>query len=105
MDLNRIIHNSRHPRDIIISPLFTEKSSYLLEKQNSYCFKVDINANKIEIRHAIESIFSVDVEDVNTIRFKGKTKRMGRHSGKKPSWKKAIVTLKPGDKIEVYEGV
>ena len=103
MDLIRIIKNRRHPRDIIIAPMFTEKSSNLLAKQNSYCFKVDINANKVEIKHAIESIFSVEVKDVNTLRFKGKPKRMGRYTGTKAAWKKAIVTLENSNIIPGFE--
>ncbi len=103
MNLDKIIFARKHPRDIIISPMFTEKTSSLLEKQNSYCFKVDIKANKIEIKHAIESIFSVDVKDVNTIRFKGKVKRMGRYSGRRAAWKKAIVTLPGNQNLSGFE--
>ena len=93
-----------HPRNIIISPIITEKSSNQMERTNTYSFKVSINANKIEIKHAIEKIFSVRVLDVNTIRMLGKPKRLGRYSGKRPDWKKAIVTLRPGDKIADFEG-
>lgn len=103
MNLDNIIYNRKHPRDIIIEPLFTEKAGGMLEKQNAYCFKVAVNANKIEIKHAIEAIFSVDVEEVNTMRFKGKVKRMGRYSGKRASWKKAVVTVKKGDTIPGFE--
>ena len=92
-----------HPRNIIISPIITEKSSNQIERTNTYSFKVSINANKIEIKHAIEKIFSVKVLDVNTIRMLGKPKRLGRYSGKRPDWKKAIVTLREGDKIADFE--
>ena len=92
-----------HPRNIIISPIITEKSSNQMERTNTYSFKVSINANKIEIKHAIEKIFSVKVLDVNTIRMLGKPKRLGRYSGKRPDWKKAIVTLREGDKIADFE--
>ncbi|HOY84885.1 MAG: 50S ribosomal protein L23 [Candidatus Cloacimonetes bacterium] len=92
-----------HPRNIIISPIITEKSSNQMERTNTYSFKVSINANKIEIKHAIEKIFSVKVLDVNTIRMLGKPKRLGRYSGKRPDWKKAIVTLRAGDKIADFE--
>ncbi|HNU54263.1 MAG TPA: 50S ribosomal protein L23 [Candidatus Syntrophosphaera sp.] len=92
-----------HPRNIIISPIITEKSSNQIERTNTYSFKVSINANKIEIKHAIEKIFSVKVLDVNTIRMLGKPKRLGRYSGKRPDWKKAIVTLRDGDKIAEFE--
>ena len=92
-----------HPRNIIISPIITEKSSTQAQTTNTYTFKVSINANKIEIKHAIEKIFSVKVLDVNTIRMLGKPKRLGRYSGKRPDWKKAIVTLREGDKIADFE--
>ncbi|MBP7205472.1 MAG: 50S ribosomal protein L23 [Candidatus Cloacimonetes bacterium] len=92
-----------HPRNIVISPIITEKSSTQAQTTNTYTFKVSINANKIEIKHAIEKIFSVKVLDVNTIRMLGKPKRLGRYSGKRPDWKKAIVTLREGDKIADFE--
>lgn len=92
-----------HPRNILIAPLITEKSGQQIESQNSYTFKVSINANKIEIKHAVERIFSVKVTDVNTIRMFGKPKRMGRYTGRRPDWKKAIVTLRDGDKIADFE--
>ena len=70
-----------------------------------YAFEVDMNANKIEIAEAVQKIFTVDVVKVNTLRVKGKTKRMGRYpEGKTPDWKKAYVTLKPGQRIEIFEG-
>jgi len=92
-----------HPRNIIISPIITEKSGNQLAVQNSYSFKVSMNANKIEIKHAIERIFAVKVVAVNTIRYMGKPKRLGKYSGKRPDWKKAIVTLRAGDKIADFE--
>ena len=92
-----------HPRNILIAPLITEKSGQQIQTQNSYTFKVSINANKIEIKHAVERIFSVKVTDVNTIRMFGKPKRMGRYTGRRPDWKKAIVTLRAGDKIADFE--
>ncbi len=93
----------KHPREIIISPLITEKTSLQRETTNSYSFKVSINANKIEIKSAIEKIFEVSVVRVNTIRQLGKVKRMGKYVGKRADWKKAIVTLKPGNKIPDFE--
>lgn len=93
----------KQPREIVIAPLITEKSSSLQHVNNSYTFKVSINANKIEIRHAIEKIFNVHVLDVNTIKQQGKVKRMGRFSGKRADWKKAIVKLKEGDSITEFE--
>ncbi|MDZ4181280.1 MAG: 50S ribosomal protein L23 [Candidatus Cloacimonadaceae bacterium] len=92
-----------HPRNIVIAPIITEKSSTQVQTTNTYTFKVSINANKIEIKNAIERIFAVKVLNVNTIRMLGKPKRLGRYSGKRPDWKKAIVTLRVGDKIADFE--
>jgi len=97
----------KNPREIIIAPIFSEKTTLLKDKQNVYTFEVSINANKIEIKKAIEFIFDVDVLDVNTIRVKGKPKKRqtGRvvRSGSRPDWKKAFVTLKTGHKIADFE--
>lgn len=94
----------KDPRDIIIRPVVTEKSYSLLE-ENKYTFIVDKNANKTEIKNAVEQIFKVNVLKVNTINVKGKPKRMGRYQGKKPDRKKAIVTIKPGQKIPLFDGM
>ena len=91
-----------NPRDIIIRPVVSEKSYDGLEK-NKYTFRVLSQANKIQIKDAIEEIFSVTVTGINTCYIKPKTKRQGWTSGKTRSWKKAIVTLKEGDKIEFFE--
>ena len=91
-------------RDIIIRPVITEKSMDLLA-DNKYTFIVDRRANKTEIKNAIENIFDVRVEKVNTMNYKGKPKRIGRFEGRTPRRKKAIVTLKPGQKIRLFEGV
>ncbi len=93
----------KHMREIIISPVLTEKSNNQISHNNSYTFKVSTRANKIEIKKAIEKIFSVVVSDVNTMQQHGKIKRMGRFSGKRPDWKKAIVTLKKGHSIPDFE--
>ncbi|EAX47578.1 Ribosomal protein L25/L23 [Thermosinus carboxydivorans Nor1] len=93
-----------NPRDIIIRPVITEKSSSLMQ-DNKYTFIVSPKANKVEIRQAIEQIFKVKVLDVNTIRVRGKVKRLGRTQGKRPDYKKAIVKLAPGERIEFFEGV
>ncbi len=90
---------------ILRRPLITEKSTDLKEEYNKITFVVDKRANKIQIRKAVELIFNVSVIDVRTMNFKGKKVRMGRFSGKLPNWKKAIVTLKPGQKVEFFEGV
>jgi len=92
-----------HPRNIIISPIITEKSSNQVQKQNTYSFKVSGNANKIEIKKAIERISDVKVLSVNTICYQGKPKSLGKYNGKRPDWKKAIVTLRQGDKIADFE--
>ncbi|MBI2569636.1 MAG: 50S ribosomal protein L23 [Candidatus Schekmanbacteria bacterium] len=92
-------------REIIVKPLWTEKTTALKDKANQVGFVVDGKANKIEIAKAVESIFSVKVEKVRVIRLRGKVKRMGRHLGRRSDWKKAYVTLQKGAKIEVFEGV
>ena len=90
--------------DVLIRPIITEKTTLLMQ-ENKYTFQVPLNANKVEIRKAVESIFNVKVEKVATIRVLGKTKRMGRTMGKRSDYKKAIVTLKVGESIELFEGV
>lgn len=90
------------PFDIIQRASLTEKASLLGEKQNKYVFRVSSRANKIQIRHAIEKLFQKKVVDVNTCNYAGKKKRERRADfGRKPHWKKAIVTLKEGEKIEL----
>ena len=90
--------------DVLIRPIITEKTTLLMQ-ENKYTFQVPLNANKVEIRKAVESIFNVKVEKVATIRVLGKTKRMGRTMGKRSDYKKAIGTLKAGETIELFEGV
>lgn len=92
-----------HPRQIIVAPLITEKTEMQMQSNNTYTFKVSINANKIEIKKAIEKIFAVKVLNINTIMMMGKPKRLGRYNGKRPDWKKAIVTLREGDRIADFE--
>ncbi len=87
---------------VLKRPLFTEKNDRLKENFNKYAFEVNIKANKIEIRQAIEQIFGVTVVKVNTMRVHGKVKRRGRSEGRRPDWKKAIVTLKEGDTIPIW---
>lgn len=89
---------------IIRKPLVTEKSTQQKETGNQYAFEVDRNANKIEIQFAIERLFKVRVVQVRTSNVLGKVKRLGRRFGKRPDWKKAIVTLKEGDRIDFFEG-
>ena len=90
--------------DIIIKPIVTEASMANIEV-NKYTFKVRKDVNKTEIKKAIEELFKVDVVKVNTLMVKGKVKRLGKTEGRRPNWKKAIVTLAPGSKIELFEGM
>ena len=90
---------------LIKGPIITEKTHTQRELANKLTFRVDIKANKIEIRKAIEDIFKVKVLGVNTIRVRGKQKRLGRTQGRRPDWKKAVVTLAPGEEISGYEGL
>ena len=91
-------------RSLIKRPVITEKTTKLME-ENKYCFIVDPKANKTQIRQAVEEIFKVKVKSVNTLNTLGKIKRMGRYEGRRPSWKRAIVTLEKGNRIEFFEGV
>ena len=90
---------------MIYQAIISEKGTILRDEQNRYVFRVHPSANKIEIKKAVESVFSVKVLDVKTINMKGKTKRLGRFQGKRSDWKKAIVRLKEGDSIEIFESV
>ena len=94
----------RNYHDIIIRPVLTERSMDL-QADNKYTFIVDRKANKTEIKNAIEKIFSVDVEQVNTMIVKGKPKRMGRFEGKTPTRKKAIVALRNGQTIKLFDNM
>lgn len=89
--------------DIVIRPIITEKSSGLME-MNKYTFEVHPSANKIQIRNAVEAIFKVKVLSVHVQNIHGKPKRMGVFQGKSRSWKKAIVSLAEGERIEFFEG-
>ena len=92
-------------QDIILAPVITEKSMYGVAEKK-YTFKVANDANKIEIAHAVEQLFDVNVAKVNTISVRGRFKRMGRNEGYRPDWKKAIVTLTENSKtIEFFEGM
>ena len=95
---------SKDPRDIILRPVVSEKSYSLLDR-NVYTFIVAKHANKIEIKQAVEAIFSVKVEHVRTMQVHGKMKRQGAHAGRRSDWKKAVVTLKPEQKIELFEQI
>jgi large subunit ribosomal protein L23 len=90
--------------DIIRLPRITEKGARLKEKSNVLTFEVRTDANKVQVRKAIEGIFKVKVADVTTVNVPGKRKRMGMREGRRSDWKKAFVTLKPGEKIDIFEG-
>lgn len=90
---------------IIKRPLMTEKTMLQKEATNQLSFEVDTNSNRVEIRQAVEKIFNVRVIKVRTIQVKGKRKQRGRIEGKCKNWKKAILTLAPGERIEFFEGV
>ena len=94
----------RDARDVLKGPVISEKSVGLVE-DNKYSFWVDPAANKIEIKAAVEKIFKVSVVELHTMNIKGKKKRVGRHVGRTPDRKKAIATLKAGDKIENFAGL
>lgn len=93
-----------HLYEVLRRPLITEKST-LLKEQNRYAFEVASGASKRQIKEAVEAAFKVNVVKVNVMNVPGKMRRMGRRQVMTPSWKKAIVTLKTGQKIEFYEGV
>jgi large subunit ribosomal protein L23 len=107
----------RSPQNIIKRPLLTEKGTRLRETggnlvapeaeelKQKVMFEVARDANKIEIRQAVKKLFNVEVQDVRTVLVRGKMKRIGRFAGMRPHWKKAIVTLKAGQTIELFEGV
>ena len=103
---------SNHMSDIILNPMLTEKSNSLTEQFNKYVFKVNINANKLQIKKALEKRFDIKITKISTVLVKGKSKnttvKSGGHvirtSGYRESWKKAIVTLNEGDKINLVEG-
>jgi large subunit ribosomal protein L23 len=95
----------KDPRTIVRRALITEKGTALRERLNQYHFQVARDANKIEIKRAVETIFSVKVSEVRTQQMVGKVKRQGRFAGRRSDWKKAIVTLQSGQKIELFEQI
>jgi len=88
---------------IIRRPIFSEKSMTLKENLNQVTFEVDRNANKLEIRAAVETLLDAKVANVNTMIVRGKSKRMGRFAGRRPNWKKAIVTLVEGETVAAFD--
>jgi len=89
-------------REILIHPIITEKAVEL-QKENKYVFRVNSRATKIDIKNAVHTLFGVTVLQVNTVNVKGKVKRLGRYEGHTRSWKKAIVFVKPGEKIKAFD--
>ena len=92
------------PREVIVRPIVTEKST-LAAENGKYVFEVSDRANKTQIREAVESLFEVNVTQVNVSRVRGKWRRFGRSRGKRPDWKKATVTVQSGQTIEIFAGV
>ncbi|MCS6897753.1 MAG: 50S ribosomal protein L23 [Nitrospira sp.] len=88
---------------VLIQPLLTEKITGLRERTNTVGFIVHPEANRIQIKQAVEALLKVKVQKVNVLNVQGKVKRLGRFSGKRSDWKKAFVTLKKGEKLELYE--
>jgi large subunit ribosomal protein L23 len=95
----------RDARQVILRPVVTEGSAQLQENLRTYTFIVAKDANKIEIRHAVEKLFDVKVEDVRTANYQGKWRRVGRSLGRRAAYKKALVKLAEGAAIDVYEGI
>jgi large subunit ribosomal protein L23 len=94
---------SLHPNEVLLAPVVTEKA-YSAVDERKYSFRVHPDAHKTQIRQAVEQLFEVKVERVNILMVQPKPKRRGAHRGKKPGWKKAIVQLREGDSIEIFEG-
>ena len=92
------------PSDVVQGPIITEKGTLVNEQGNQVVFRVHPRANKVEIRQAVESLFKVRVEKVRTTRQLGKIRRVGKHMGRRPDWKKAYVTLAEGSRIDFFEG-
>lgn len=88
---------------VLVQPLLTEKITELREKTNTVGFVVHPEANRVQVKQAVETLLKVKVEKVNLMNVRGKVKRLGRFSGKRSDWKKAFVTLKEGEKLEMYE--
>jgi large subunit ribosomal protein L23 len=94
---------SLHPNEVLLAPVVSEKS-YSLIADRKYSFRVHADAHKTQIRQAVEELFGVKVEGVNIVQVRPKPKRRGMHRGTRPGWKKALVQLREGDTIEIFEG-
>ena len=95
----------RNIHEVIVRPVITEKSTEQLDRHHAYTFVVEKSANKYEIAQAVQTLFNVKVESVRTMNYTGKERRVGKHVGRRAAWKKAVVTLREGDTIEIFEGV
>ncbi len=95
----------RDAREVILRPVVTEESSMLVEEQRTYTFLVAKDANKLEIKAAVQTLFNVKVQAVRTANYQGKWRRVGRSVGRKATFKKAVVKIAEGDAIDVYEGI
>lgn len=91
---------SKEIYDVLVSPILSEKSVLLKDKENRYSFKINRNANKVDVKNAVETIFNVKVQGVWISNVHGKMHRVGRYSGMRPDWKKAVVRIKSGQKID-----
>ncbi|KAF0126343.1 MAG: large subunit ribosomal protein L23 [Elusimicrobia bacterium] len=94
---------TRYISGILISPILSEKSVTQKDDENRYTFRVAVTANKTEIKKAVEELFKVKVSAVNTVKVHGKYHKVGRHEGRRSDWKKAIITVKQGQKIDVTD--
>ena len=94
---------NRPVSEVLLSPVLSEKSVIIKDTQNRYTFKVNPKANKVDIRKAVEALFKVTVENVRTMNFMGKMHKVGRYEGRLSKWKKAIVTVKAGQKIDLTD--
>jgi large subunit ribosomal protein L23 len=95
---------SLHPNEVLLAPVVSEKSYAQIESNNTYSFRIHPDAHKTQVRQAVEELFNVKVLRVNIAMVQSKPKRRGMHKGRKPGWKKALVQLKPGDSIEIFQG-
>jgi large subunit ribosomal protein L23 len=95
---------SLHPNEVLLAPVVSEKSYALIERGNTYSFRIHPDAHKTQVRQAVEELFEVKVLRVNISKVQPKPKRRGLHKGMRPGWKKAIVQLQPGDTIEIFTG-
>jgi large subunit ribosomal protein L23 len=95
---------SLHPNEVLLAPVVSEKSYAQIEENNTYSFRIHPDAHKTQVRQAVEELFDVKVVRVNIAKVQPKPKRRGFHRGTKPGWKKAIVQLQRGDRIEIFQG-